>query len=291
MDEKINNYKEKLKKIETLLEQETLKRKKLEERLRITFYELINSNKENLLTLGIQISILQKAQGRAEFYKDLLSHDINNIFQSILSGIQLNEQLQRRPDKSDVSIESMEIVKEQIFRGAKLISNVRKLSQLEEGEISLGKVDICKILKKSIISVKSIHLKRNKDIQIDSVGKELSGQANDFLKDVFDNILINAVKHNNNPMVEIKIKISREQKNGINYLKMEFKDNGIGIDDTDKEKIFLRGEDKSVYGIGLGLSLVKKIINSYNGEIWVEDRVKGDRSKGSNFVLLIHEVD
>ncbi len=291
MDEKTNNYKEKLKKIETLLEQETLKRKKLEERLRISFDELINSNKENLLTLGIQISFLQKAQGRAEFYKDLLSHDINNIFQSILSGIQLNEQLQRRPDKSDVSIESMEIVKEQIFRGAKLISNVRKLSQLEEGEISLGKVDICKILKKSIISVKSIHLKRNKDIQIDSVGKELYGQANDFLKDVFDNILINAVKHNNNPMVEIKIKISREQKNGINYLKMEFKDNGIGINDTDKEEIFLRGEDKSVYGIGLGLSLVKKITNSYSGEIWVEDRVQGDRSKGSNFVLLIHEVD
>jgi len=291
MDEQTNDNKENLKKIKSLLEQETLKRKKLEERLRITFDELINSNKENLLTLGIQISLLQKAQGRAEFYKDLLSHDINNIFQSILSGIQLNEQLQRRPDKSDVSIESMEIVKEQIFRGAKLISNVRKLSQLEEGEISLGKVDICKILKKSIISVKSIHLKRNKDIQIDSVGKELYGQANDFLKDVFDNILINAVKHNNNPMVEIKIKISREQKNGINYLKMEFKDNGKGIDDTDKEEIFLRGEDKSAYGIGLGLSLVKKIINSYSGEIWVEDRVKGDRSKGSNFVLLIHEVD
>lgn len=291
MDEQTNDNKEKLKKIETLLEQETLKRKKLEERLRIIFDELTNSNKENLMALEVQLSHLQKAQGKAEFYKDLLSHDINNIFQSILSGIQLNEQLLKHPDKSNVSIKSMEIVKEQIFRGAKLISNVRKLSQLEEGEIPLGKVDICKILKKSIISVKSIHLKWNKDIQVDSVGKELYGQANDFLKDVFDNILINAVKHNNNPMVEIKIKISREQKNGINYLKMEFKDNGIGIDDTDKEEIFLRGKDKSAYGIGLGLSLVKKIINSYNGEIWVEDRVKGDRSKGSNFVLLIHEVD
>jgi len=257
----------------------------------ITLEELINSNKESLLTLEVQLSHIQKAQGRAEFYKDLLSHDINNIFQSILSGIQLNEQLLKCPEKSDVLIESMKIVKEQIFRGAKLISNVRKLSQIEKGEILLGKVDIYKILKKSIISVKSFDRKRNKDIQVDSVDKELYGQANDFLDDVFDNILINAVKHNNNPMVEIKIKISREQKNGINYLKMEFKDNGIGIDDTDKEEIFLRGEDKSAYGIGLGLSLVKKIINSYSGEIWVEDRVKGDRSKGSNFVLLIHEVD
>lgn len=43
--------------------------------------------------------------------------------------------------------------------------------------------------------------------------------------------------------------------------------------------------------MGLGLALVKKIIDNYNGKIWVEDRVKGDHSKGNNFVLLIPEVD
>jgi len=43
-------------------------------------------------------------------------------------------------------------------------------------------------------------------------------------------------------------------------------------------------------GMGLGLSLVKKIIESYHGQIWVEDRVKGDSTRGSNFVLLIPEV-
>jgi len=36
---------------------------------------------------------------------------------------------------------------------------------------------------------------------------------------------------------------------------------------------------------------VRGIIETYNGKIWVEDRVNGDRSKGSNFVLLISEVD
>lgn len=42
--------------------------------------------------------------------------------------------------------------------------------------------------------------------------------------------------------------------------------------------------------MGLGLSLVKKIINSYNGKIWVEDRFKGDFKKGSNFIFLIPEA-
>jgi len=43
--------------------------------------------------------------------------------------------------------------------------------------------------------------------------------------------------------------------------------------------------------MGLGLSLVKKIIEKYHGKIWVEDRVKGAQSKGSNFIVLIPEVN
>ena len=39
--------------------------------------------------------------------------------------------------------------------------------------------------------------------------------------------------------------------------------------------------------MGLGLSLVKKIIDSYSGKICVKDRIKGDYTKGSNFIVLI----
>ena len=70
---------------------------------------------------------------------------------------------------------------------------------------------------------------------------------------------------------------------------MEFKDNGIGISDYRKNNIFERGSRKRYKskGMGLGLSLVRKIIDTYNGDIWVEDRVKGDYKQGSNFVVLI----
>jgi signal transduction histidine kinase len=39
--------------------------------------------------------------------------------------------------------------------------------------------------------------------------------------------------------------------------------------------------------MGLGLSLVQKIVSKYNGKIWVEDKVKGEYSKGSNFIILL----
>ena len=42
--------------------------------------------------------------------------------------------------------------------------------------------------------------------------------------------------------------------------------------------------------MGLGLSLVKKIIQKYEGKVWVENIVKDDYSKGSNFIILIPEV-
>ncbi|KKM90480.1 hypothetical protein LCGC14_1238270 [marine sediment metagenome] len=69
-------------------------------------------------------------------------------------------------------------------------------------------------------------------------------------------------------------------------------DNGIGVQDSKKEGIFLEGykELKGGKGMGIGLSLITKIIKLYNGKIWVEDRTKGDYSKGSNFIVLIPEV-
>ena len=73
---------------------------------------------------------------------------------------------------------------------------------------------------------------------------------------------------------------------------MEFIDNGLGIEDRRKKNIFQRGfnQDKSIYGMGLGLSLVSIIIDKFNGEIWVEDRIKGDYKRGSNFIIKIPMV-
>jgi signal transduction histidine kinase len=101
--------------------------------------------------------------------------------------------------------------------------------------------------------------------------------------------MINAVKYNENALISILIKISEIQADGKSILKLEFIDNGMGIEHYRKEKIFMVGnrEFKGGRGMGLGLSLVKKIVESYSGKIMVEDKVPGDYSKGSNFIVLI----
>ena len=116
--------------------------------------------------------------------------------------------------------------------------------------------------------------------------------ANDLLLDVFENIMINSVRYNKNEKVEILINISKIIQNDKNYIKLEFKDNGIGIEDYRKEQIFQVSFQKRLgaKGMGLGLSLVAKLLELCEGKIWVEDRMKGDHTQGSNFIILIPEA-
>ncbi len=229
----------------------------------------------------------REAYNRANFYKDLFTHDMNNILQNVQLSIEFLSQKELK------EIENLDeligIFEKQVKRGARLILNVRKLSEIEESQFSVKLIEVYDVLEKAIEYINKSFQDRQIYAKIESSSKEYYVKANELLTVIFENILINAVKHNENPSVEILIKISEYQKNGINYLKLEFIDNGRGINDEVKEKIFVTSyiKDRRSTGMGLGLSLVKKIIEKYNGHIWVQDKVQGDYKKGSNFVILI----
>ena len=234
----------------------------------------------------------RKAYNRAEFYKDLFAHDINNILQNISMGVELN--LLKFKDLGDVGDlgEINEMIIEQVNRGAKLVSNIQTISQVEQEQLPFKPIEIMGILQESISFIQNSFQQRNPEILLESEFKEITIKANEFIQEVFDNILINAIQHGNKSQVTLLIKISKEDIYNSSHYKMQFIDNGTGIPDDMKEDIFLRSynKDKSTGGMGLGLSLVKKIVESFHGRIWVEDKVKGDYSKGSNFVIIIPEL-
>ena len=51
-----------------------------------------------------------------------------------------------------------------------------------------------------------------------------------------------------------------------------------------------RSKQSGGKGMGFGLTLVKKLVDFYNGEIWIENKVKDDYSFGCNFILIFPEV-
>ncbi|MBY9009367.1 MAG: PAS domain-containing protein [Candidatus Lokiarchaeota archaeon] len=234
----------------------------------------------------------REAYNRSRFYKDLFAHDISNILQSILSSIELITLKSEEGSNINYDDPLIDIIKQQLKRGTRLASNVRKLSELEDSKITLEKIDIIKILKRSKKLIVDAFPQKNIQIKFNSDYDTLNILANDLVNEVFENIIINSVHHNINSIVEIEIKVSKEIKKSKRFFKLEFIDNGIGIPDTDKQKVFIRGdfEIENRSGSGLGLKLVKKLVDIYNGKIWIEDKIKGDHSFGCNCILLFPEA-
>jgi len=212
---------------------------------------------------------------------------------SVVSSVRFSIISSRKNGKNAKELdELLNIIRNQGFRGKNLVSNAQKLSRLEESDIFLEKLNVLEILKETITFIQKSFQERNINFSIDSPNQTIWVRANKLLLDLFEIILINAIQYNDNPVVEIYIKISKELNHEINYLKIEILDNGIGISDDRKESIFKRRYNKDKYskGMGFGLSLVNIIINKYNGKIRVDDRVPGDYSQGSNFIILIPEA-
>ena len=272
--------------------------KKKNKRLRWVNFKssIINlDNKKFIQLIGHDITDRKRAQeelinayDRTNFYKDLFAHDMKNILHSLSSSIELYSYIKNDPDKQKEIDEIFEIIEDQTNRGIKLITNVNKLSKIEESKISIHDIDIMPILNEAIEFLKKSYQNLDLNITVDiKENKKYLARVNDLLLDVFENILINSVKHNENPKVEIQIVISEEKKRKKNYVKIQFIDNGVGIPDARKDTIFQRSAERSINGMGLGLSLVKFIIDSFDGDILVKNKIRVDYTKGSNFIIFI----
>jgi PAS domain S-box-containing protein len=234
----------------------------------------------------------REAFDRANFYKDLFTHDISNILQVVNSSAELISYQLGDSDKSKDIVNIAGIIRKQVERGSKLVSNVRTLSRIDEEQIPTKTLEISRILENSIDFVEKAYEERNVKITIEGLKGKYNANANELIQDVFENILINSTKYNENSNVEITVRISKIKIDKQTNFKIEFIDNGIGVPDDRKKAIFLSGnrEFKGSKGMGLGLSLVSKIVQIFNGKIWVEDKVKGDYTQGSNLILLLPEA-
>jgi signal transduction histidine kinase len=103
------------------------------------------------------------------------------------------------------------------------------------------------------------------------------------LREVFENLIENAIKYmgeQTDPIIEIGV---REQK--VIFVK----DNGMGIDSRYHTRIFSLFEklNPAIEGTGIGLALVKRIVETHGGKVWVESKGLG---QGSTFCFTIPDT-
>ncbi len=230
---------------------------------------------------------LKEAKLQAELYLDLMGHDISNMHQIAIAQLELANEIIKEEGK--LQIEEKELVETPLAtlnRSARLIENVRNLQKIKGGEFEEEIIDLNDLLAR--VSKEYEFMVASCEIKFAGNGRSRV-MANQLLHDVFSNLVSNAIKHSNGNDIDINIKLENASEDGKAYYKVLVEDNGPGIPDDLKDKLFnrlQRGRTKA-RGLGLGLYLVKSLVDSYYGKVWVEDRVKGDHTKGARFVVLL----
>jgi PAS domain S-box-containing protein len=224
---------------------------------------------------------LVDAKRQAELYLDLMGHDINNMNQIALGYLELAEDT---GDDRTASIISKAL--EMLTSSTELIANLRKIQRIKGGGFELVRTDLGELLA-GVCEEYAALPGRDINIACDkSPGRKV--MANPLLKDVFANIVSNAIKHSTGSLyLDIKVDCIRE--NDAAYYEVAVEDNGPGIADEVKEKVFdrlVRGPT-SARGHGLGLYLVKTLVEGFRGSVRIEDRVRDDHSKGCRFVVRL----
>jgi PAS domain S-box-containing protein len=226
---------------------------------------------------------LLEAKMQAELYLDLMSHDINNMHQIAIGYLELaSESIEIEGSDRELIVKPLEVMQ----RSAKLIENVRKLQRIQKGEIKDDAVDLDEVLSRVVGEYREVA--DGKIIYNNGTGPHRV-LANELLNDVFTNLVGNAIKHSNGSGVNISVRIDKVREGDKKYYIVSVEDSGPGIPDEMKKKVFnrLQRGETMARGMGLGLYLVKSLVDSYHGRVWVEDRVQGDHRKGSRFVVML----
>jgi PAS domain S-box-containing protein len=224
----------------------------------------------------------------AELYLDILGHDINNINQAIMTSTELLLMDRNMTEKTRNYIKNLY---QQSQRITDLVRNVRRLSQLKKSEFEEKNIDVSQIIDNSKVHIQKVHSGRRIEINHSISDSEVLIKSSELLQDLFDNIINNAVKYDQNEDVVVDI-VHTLDENG-NFWRLEIKDKGPGVPDKLKHSIFKRLEQdlENLHGFGVGLTVAHEIVNRSGGRVWVEDRVKGEPEKGSNFVVLLPKAN
>ena len=227
---------------------------------------------------------IKSARNEADFYVDLMSHDIRNFNQITMGYIELL-QLSDRLSAEDTAY--LEKAQKGVTGSNRLIDNIKKVRMIRQfAGKELKRMDLGEILRQDAETVKKSSPASSISFS-ESVNKESRFvMADDYVHEIFRHILENAVKHDPHDQKLIEVDASETIEHGCAYWIIKIADNGVGVPDDKKRSIFER-MTKTTKGAGLGLSIVSVIVDKYRGRTWVEDKVKGDPSKGSVFVVQL----
>ncbi|MBG7612893.1 GHKL domain-containing protein [Polaribacter sp. BAL334] len=200
------------------------------------------------------------------YYAHMVSHDLKSPLQSINALTSwIKEDYKDAIDKD--GIEKLDLIQENVDKLYHIVNGISEYSKVSKVESKFKNIDLKSVLTSVI---KKIETTKKYELILPEKLPVIHG---DFytLERLFTNIIENGIKFNDKEIAIITLNFELEDT----FWKFSISDNGKGIESNYFDKIFiafkkLENDDKSS---GIGLSIVKKIIELYQGKIWLESTI------------------
>jgi signal transduction histidine kinase len=217
---------------------------------------------------------LEEQRDDLRLLNQVMRHDIRNDLQLIGAYAEL---LEGHVDEEGE--EYLQVIREHTESATDLTTTARDLAQvLLEPEAETRSVSIDRVLDQQIEEIRSGY--PGAVIAVEGAIPDAEVVGNDMLGSVFRNLLSNAIQHNDKSLPEVTV--SATEADGT--VEVRIADNGPGISDDQKDEIFGKGEKGlESSGAGIGLYLVESLVDTYGGEVRVED----NDPEGAVFVVSL----
>ncbi|HET8866194.1 MAG TPA: HAMP domain-containing sensor histidine kinase [Gracilimonas sp.] len=244
-----------------------------------TLADSLNHMASTLRADNKKLKMLNEKQ--SQFFADI-THEVRNPLHTISGALEMLELEKLPPEKKK---QYMNTAQKQIKRVARLFEDIKTLQRydFDESFINRRKIDLKELVKEAEHAYQPIAQKKGLELVTRNITSCKVNADPDKLEQVLDNLISNAIKYT----LEGRVTIGLEKKDEVVEVYVE--DTGPGIGKEHLDRLFdrfyrtdkARSRDKG--GTGLGLSVVKGILNAHQSDIKVESKV----GKGSRFYFTL----
>jgi signal transduction histidine kinase len=245
-----------------------------------------------------------KEKTHSELLFDLISHDIGSYHQIIQSNLNIVTSIVKR-NNNDINGQSYNIerilsalttAKKALDKSQSLVDNIRKLERLyTQKDLKLILKNLPNAINNAVNTLEqtlndnnpqgkrirfSLNIMdyRNNPTNINII-------ADDLVEEIFVNLFSNSLKYTETVEVKIDVLIREYFIGDVKYWMVNVSYYGKGVPDPMKKELFKRFYSKAE-GSGLGLSIVRTLVERYKGKIWVGDRIYEDYTQGTSFGMI-----
>jgi PAS domain S-box-containing protein len=212
------------------------------------------------------------------------SHDLTSPVNNIEAMINALDKAQDDPGEIRILVPLMY---DSINRVKNKINELSAIGKEQEKMKYIGsKVEFQKILEEVLLDLEEEIKSADAEIFFDFSNAPIINFSKKNLKSILQNLVSNSLKYRS-PNRKPQVRVTTEEL-ADDYILLNVKDNGLGIEDKDKERIFqmYQRANTKIKGTGVGLGIVKQIVKNSNGKITLESRVGEGSTFGIYFINL-----